>query len=207
MIVNVSPFRSESGFKSPGFLVTPTGDLILDGSLQASNLTIDSLSANEILIQGISVFDFEDSAVSLSSSVTQSSLTRFGIIEFLELQGDVDFRNIDGDQVLRIQNGQVLLTSTELGSIDNVVIGENAPADGYFENIEALNLTVSETVDSQQVNTIVVNAETVNTSVLTSTSIEADNVLINLQPTEINHATRKDYVDTTAAALAIALGA
>ncbi len=202
MIVNVSPFRSDSGFKSPGFLVTPTGDLILDGSLQASNLTIDSLSANEILIQGISVFDFEDSAVSLSSSVTQSSLTRFGIIEFLELQGDVDFRNIDGDQVLRIQNGQVFLTSTELGSIDNVVIGENTPADGYFENVEALNLTVSETVDSNQV-----NAETVNTSVLTSTSIEADNVLINLQPTEINHATRKDYVDTTAAALAIALGA
>ena len=202
MIVNVSPFRSESGFKSPGFLVTPTGDLILDGSLQASNLTIDSLSANEILIQGISVFDFEDSVVSLSSSVTQSSLTRFGIIEFLELQGDVDFRNIDGDQVLRIQNGQVFLTSIELGSIDNVVIGENTPADGYFENVEALNLTVSETVDSNQV-----NAETVNTSVLTSTSIEVDNVLINLQPTEINHATRKDYVDTTAAALAIALGA
>jgi hypothetical protein len=202
MIVNVSPFRSESGFKSPGFLVTPTGDLILDGSLQASNLTIDSLSANEILIQGISVFDFEDSVVSLSSSVTQSSLTRFGIIEFLELQGDVDFRNIDGDQVLRIQNGQVFLTSIELGSIDNVVIGENTPADGYFENVEALNLTVSETVDSQQV-----NAETVNTSVLASTSIEADTVLINLQPTEINHATRKDYVDTTATALAIALGA
>ena len=227
MIVNVSPFRSESGFKSPGFLVTPNGDLLLDGSLQADNLTIDLLSASEILIQGISVFDFSDSGVSLSQSVTQSFLTKLGTLEFLDLQGNLDIRSIENDQVLKIQNGKVRLTSITLGSIDNVVIGQTVSADGYFKNVEALNLTIEEVVESQQVNTIIlesetiiadiittntanidtINADIVNTNLLSSTVIETDTVSINLQPTEVNHATRKDYVDTTATALAIALGA
>lgn len=207
MTVTFSPLKSDAGFFSPGFLVTPDGTLILDGELQANSLNIESLSANEILIQGISVFDFEDSAVSLSASVTQSSLTRLGVLEFIALRGDLEFKDIEDNEILRIQNGQVVLSSVEVGSIDNIVIGLNTPADGFFENLEAVTVSVEETIESQQVTTVIVTAETIESSVLKSTSIEVDNVSINLQPTEINHATRKDYVDNRAAALSIALGA
>ena len=38
-------------------------------------------------------------------------------------------------------------------------------------------------------------------------NLNVDNIIINNAPTVDSHATRKDYVDTTATALAIALGA
>jgi hypothetical protein len=184
MTVVRSPLRSESGFVSPNFLVSDQGNLTafnlsLSGDISlAGDLTTDSnlnvtgnIISNSITINGVSLVVNVDDGIELNKEIKQSGLEKLGVLEILDVRGDVIIEGEDSSEVLTIRDGIVLITSQETGSLDNINIGLTTPAEAAF------------------------------------TEIEVDDVKINNTPTELFHATRKDYVDTTAAALAIALGA
>jgi hypothetical protein len=104
-----------------------------------------------------------------------------------------------------------------VGSMNGIEIGIKDPADAKFLSVETNELQVGPRPDSTSgLLTVVGNLNvtgngnistlTVENSI-TADDITADDITINNQPTEIYHATRKDYVDVRAIAFSIALGA
>ena len=75
MTVNISPLRSQAGFQSPGFLVSPTGDITIDGNFISSQLVVN----------GITILETEDSTVSLGTDIKNSSLTNLGVLNILDI--------------------------------------------------------------------------------------------------------------------------
>lgn len=202
MSVTNIPLRAETGFISPGFFVSPTGsietiNITASGNISVTqNLTttgnINSLNnitangninaggnlnvvgqvqAESIVLNGLTLIDTDSTTLGLNTDIKESGLTKLGILEILEVSGDSYLKNSNNLNILTIINGIVTITSQTKGNIDNIVIGNNMPVEGYFTELTGNNVTVSTT------------------------------------PTEPYHATRKDYVDTTIAALSIALGA
>jgi hypothetical protein len=186
MTVNYIPLESKSGFRSPGFLVNEQGDLTVDGNVQFnSQLNV----APDFTVNGVLVIDNSDSVVSLGSSIRNSNLSRLGTLEFLNIEGDL--RISEGSTpYFNIVNGHVEITSvTAVGSVNNVDIGLVSPGDGNFKS---LNVGPG---DSQ-------GELTVQGDIYTTGFVS-----IAAAPTEVSHATRKDYVDARISAFAIAFGA
>jgi hypothetical protein len=198
MSIKYLPLESKSGFKSPGFSVSETGDLtvegtvVFDGKLEA---------AENFTVGGIQVLDNTTSTVSLGESIVYSSLTRLGTLEFLEVGGD--FRVTDGFETLvDISNGQVTIVSTGLvGTLDNVDIGSNIPANGQFNQLVVGSNTNLGTL-SVNGNFVVAQNSQFDGEILVNGNISAGTV-----PTAPSHVTRKDYVDARISAFAIAFGA
>jgi len=89
------------------------------------------------------------------------------------------------------------MTSVQsVGSIDNFNIGETLPGTGAFTSI-----TVGPGAITAQGNLTVSGTSTMSSANITG------NISVSLAPTEINHVTRKDYVDARVSAFAIAFGA
>jgi len=198
MSIKYLPLESKSGFKSPGFSVSETGDLtvegtvVFDGKLEA---------AENFTVGGIQVLDNTTSTVSLGESIVYSSLTRLGTLEFLEVGGD--FRVTDGVETLvDVSNGQVTIVSTGLvGTLDNVDIGSNIPANGQFNQLVVGSNTNLGTL-SVNGNFVVSQNSQFDGEILVNGNISAGTV-----PTAPSHVTRKDYVDARISAFAIAFGA
>jgi hypothetical protein len=202
MTVIQSPLRSESGFESPNFLINNDGDLRAVNIIATNNITVEgnfnttgnisitgditavgnfttngdfitpnSVISNAIIIKGISVVDSVDTTFKFDDEITRSNLEKLGVLEVLDVVGNVNIKDSTNFDVISITNGIVNVVSKTIGSLNNINIGLTTPAEAAF------------------------------------TEIEVDDIKINNAPTELFHATRKDYVDTTAAALAIALGA
>lgn len=203
MTVNISPLRSQAGFQSPGFLVSPTGDITIEGNFISS----------QMIVNGITILETEDSTPSLGSDIKNSSLTNLGVLNVLEVRGDVSILDIADNSNISIIDGLVSITSVEKGSLDNIAIGQTTPVEAAFTDVAANNITVSTELtvsDTATIDTLVVTTATVDDLTVTSidaTSIASDAVEIADQPTQLNHATRKDYVDNRISALSIALGA
>jgi hypothetical protein len=187
MTVNISPLRSQAGFQSPGFLVSPTGDITIDGNFVSSQL----------IVNGITILETEDSTPSLGSDIKNSSLTNLGVLNILEVRGDVSIVDISDNTNISIVDGQITVSSVTKGSLDNIAIGQTSAAEAMFTDVDADNLTLTTTAI----------IPTLASTDITSTDISADDIEITNQPTELNHATRKDYVDNRISALSIALGA
>lgn len=197
MTVIKSPFRSELGFASPNFLVTESGNIVTSGNIaidgdfttagdikSEGSITIDgdvevngnlitpnNVVSNAIIVKGISVVDSVNNTFEFNEEITRSNLEKLGVLEVLDVIGNVNIKDSTNFDVITIANGIVNVVSKTTGNLDNINIGLTTPAEAVF------------------------------------TEIEVDDVKINNTPTELFHATRKDYVDTTATALAIALGA
>lgn len=202
MTVTISPLRSQAGFQSPGFLVGPTGDVTIDGNFVSSQL----------IVNGITVLETEDSTPSLGSNIKNSSLTNLGVLNILEVTGDVSITDIADNINISIVDGLVTINSTTKGALDNVAIGQLTAAEANFTDINADNLTLTTSLvtSSLDATTATVTTATVATGTVTTlitTDTSADNIEIADQPTQLNHATRKDYVDNRISALSIALGA
>lgn len=171
MTVEYSPLKSNYGFSSPGFVVDQTGNVTLDNHLVVEgNTTINGTLFAENVQFGnnetnFNIVENDDSTFSLAKEITNSHLTNLGVLEKLEVDGDV-YIGIASTSFITIDNGTVTINSSEVGSLDNIDIGQNTPADAAFTTATAVN-----------------------------------------QPTEIEHLTRKDYVDARVAAFSIAFGA
>lgn len=103
-----------------------------------------------------------------------------------------------------------------VGSMNGIEIGIKDPADAKFLTVETNELQVGPRPDSTSGQLTVVgnltvsgngSLSTLDVTTFTAEDITADDIIINNQPTQINHATRKDYVDVRAIAFSVALGA
>lgn len=186
MSVNYIPLESKSGFRSPGFFVNEQGDLTVDGEVQfTSQLNV----APNFTVNGVLVIDSSDSVVSLGDSIRNSNLTRLGTLEFLNIEGD--FRISEGSTpYFNVVNGHVEITSVSaVGTINNMDIGLYQPGDGNFKS---LNVGPGDSLGEL----------TVQGNIFSTGDVD-----IASAPTQVSHATRKDYVDSRIAAFAIAFGA
>lgn len=214
MAATFNPFKSDHGFESPGFVVSPTGNVTISGELNIPN----EISAQQIFIQGIPLLENIDSTVSLANEIKNSQLTGLGVLEKLEVDGDV-YIGVSSTNFITIDNGTIVVTSSETGSLDNMEVGLNTPADAAFLNVDIGNLSDNKTLSLYGTANIngTANITTGTVTTLTSTTgtidnlsteeITADDVTINNVPVELNHATRKDYVDNRITAFSIAFGA
>lgn len=198
MSIKYTPLESKSGFRSPGFFVNEVGDLTVDGNvLFNQQLNV----APDFTVNGILVIDASDSVPSLGSTIRNSNLSRLGILEKLDVDGD--FTVAQGSTpYVSIVNGHVEIKSVAaVGSINNIDIGLTDPGDGNFKsvNIGPGDSTGELTVQGH----VGVTADIV---VGGDVTVSGD-VLLTNSPTEINQATRKDYVDSRVTAFAIAFGA
>jgi hypothetical protein len=201
MTIKYIPFESRTGFKSPGFEVTPLGDITAN-SLKIS--ITQELDVPSLKIAGIDIINNDDSSFSLGDSIINSSLQRLGTLEYLNIEGDLMMTKGSSWTVSVVDGKITLLSGPEVGTLDNIDIGSTAPALGTFTDVVSDTL-LTDTLDVTGVSTL--NSLYVNYDVLVVGTLEVTDITINNQPTEIYHATRKDYVDNTASAFAIAFGA
>ena len=235
MSATFKPLRSTHGFQSPGFLVSPTGKItISSGETQVFNDRVDINSdlyvSDQIYINNVPLLDLTDPLVNkLNSAITESSLTRLDVLQELNVNGDINIEDEVGNINISIVTGEISITSTTLGSINNIAIGLTTPADATF-NVVTINNTLSvsndvtfitsingptgniTTVNSTTGNITTVNSTTGNITTVNATDVNTDNVTvdditINNTPVELFHATRKDYVDNRITAFSIAFGA
>ena len=158
MTVEYSPLKSNYGFSSPGFNVNELGNVNLANNIVVSgDATINGtlLASNINFNNGITLFEDDDSTISLSTSITNSHLKNLGVLEKLEVDGDV-YLGIASTNFIRIDNGTVVIDSLQTGSMDNIEIGVNTPADAAFLDAAATNqptlanhLTRKDYVDSK----------------------------------------------------------
>jgi hypothetical protein len=194
MSIKYVPFESQSGFRSPGFIVDESGNVTVK-TLEVGGQGQESiLRADQIFVKNIQLLEAgfdESSLVALGSQIIGSSLTRLGTLEFLNIDGDLRIAQ-GSSPYFSVVNGHVEIESfAEVGRIDNIAIGAEQPASGNFTtvNVGPGNLTV------QGIATI---SNDINVG---------GNVSISNAPLLNSHATRKDYVDARISAFAIAFGA
>ena len=182
MSASFKPLRSTHGFQSPGFLVSPTGQLtIASGSTLELNDRVDINDSlyvsDQIYINDIPLLDLSDPLVNkLSPLITESYLTRLDTLQELFVQGDVFIQDGQGNANINITNGTVLISSVLEGFIDNITIGVTTPANGYFNFLSVNNvLTVDDTAFfnaeffSPLGNVVTLNSDTGNITTINST--------------------------------------
>lgn len=196
MTIRYIPFESRTGFKSPGFEVTPVGDIVAK-----SINVVEDIDVTSIKINGIDILNTVDSSISLGDDIVNSSLTRVGTLEYLNIEGDVNISQ-GSSGIVSIVNGKIIITSgPETGEIDNINIGQTTPALGTFTDITVNDtVTVGGQLDAND------NVNVSGTLSVTGTADFSDIEITN-QPTLPSHATRKDYVDAKISAFSIAFGA
>jgi len=198
MTVSYIPFESKSGFKSPGFYVNEVGDLRVNGAvLFTSQLDV----APTFTVNGVLIIDNTDSVVSLGDQIKHSSLTQLGVLDGLEIDGDFTIAQ-GSSPYIQIVNGVVTINSVAaVGTIDNIDIGLKDPGDANFKSVN-IGPGDSSGELSVQGNVSVTQNVDVTGSIDVLGSVNLSEI-----PTQPNHATRKDYVDSRISAFAIAFGA
>ena len=191
MTVQQKQFRSEFGFRSPEFLVDDSGNLT------AGSLTTANLNSTTISIAGAPIIESNR----ITENITNSSLETLGILQSLTVNGDVLLRKNNITR-LSVINGRVIVNSLTTGSIDNIDIGQTTSG-----KVNTYQLNV---VDRNGVNGEFV-ADGANISfdaaTITGTVTYVENISVNAAPTSGLHLARKDYVDNSVIAFAVAFGA
>jgi hypothetical protein len=229
-VIQENRFVSEYGFETTGFTVN-------DGTLTVTNLDVDVLTTDRLtigpylsVINGlVTITSKTETPGSLNNivigNVTPKDATFVDVVlTNLDLLGDLNV-NSENSVVSLTPTGlssSVIINPIGLGSIDNMTIGQTTPRTGNFTTlttpsgtITALNSTTGTvtTLNSTTGTVTTLNSTTGTITNLTVTndltvdSITANEITINNAPSGPTKATRKDYVDATATALAIALGA
>lgn len=191
MSISYLPFESKSGFRSPNFTVDQDGNVVVSSLTVNSPTGENEIRADAIYVKGIQILEGsldESTLVALGNNITASSLTRLGTLEFLDIDGDL--RISEGSTpYFNVVNGHIEMTSFgAVGTIDNIAIGTETPAQAFFTTLTADDLIVTDT------------------AALNSLSVTT-NITVSNAPTAVGHVTRKDYVDSRISAFAIAFGA
>jgi hypothetical protein len=105
MTVKYIPLESKSGFKSPGFLVTP------DGRIEAASLTLfEALEVPSILVSGVELISGGDSTISLSDGIRHSYLEKLGTLQYLNIDGDFTVSQ-SSTPYISVINGEIRITN------------------------------------------------------------------------------------------------
>lgn len=191
MTVQQKQFRSEFGFRSPNFLVDA------EGNLTADTLTTANLNSTTVSISGATVLESNR----LTENIVNSSLETLGTLQSLTVNGDVTLRKNNITR-LSIVDGRVVINSLTTGSIDNIDLGQTTPGkiDTYQLNVVERNGVSGEFVaDGANIS--------FDAATIAGTVTYIDNISVNALPTSGVHLARKDYVDNSVIAFAVAFGA
>ena len=177
-------FQAQNGFESPNFTVDATG-----------RLTTPVINVQSILLNGTPFVAYvppeeqpgDDTGVQVTNS-----------FESLAVTGGIFKVNYLTNTTLSVIDCRVALNSYGPipGTVDNVDIGYNTPG-----QVMAYTIDMTTAPDSTASN-INLNGANLNGDVNI-----VNNVVLQNDPTQTTHATRKGYVDATATALAVAFGA
>jgi len=191
MTVQQKQFRSEFGFRSPKFSVDAGGNLTAD------TLTTSNINSTTVSISGATVLESNR----ITENIVNSSLETLGILESLTVNGDVVLRKNNITR-LSILNGRVVINSLTTGTVDNVDLGQVTPGK---VNTYQLNVVERNGVSGEFV------ADGANISfdaaTIAGTVTYTDNISVSVPPTSGVHLARKDYVDNSVIAFAVAFGA
>jgi hypothetical protein len=228
-VTYIKKFKSDSGFRTTGFSVA-------DGLLQVNNLDTDSFVTNSLEIGGESpVFSVIDGVATINSIAgIPGSINNINIGTITPASAVITNLSVTSSLVANttgnisiIPSGTVTINPGLTGVIDNTIIGSTDPKAANFTTAFAISLSSTTgtitTLNSTTGTVTTLNSTTGNITDINSTTVTATNVTINNSltvdnvtaneitinnaPSGPDKATRKDYVDATAAALAIALGA
>jgi hypothetical protein len=120
MTVTYTPFQSQSGFSSPGFVVG------LNGAITATAIDINSLK-----FAGVELIN----ATSLGNTIVTSNLTTVGTLTRLTVNSTTP--------VTITSTGAIVLSPGTLGTINNMSIGATTPSTGAFTTLTAPNITTT----------------------------------------------------------------
>jgi hypothetical protein len=191
MTVQQKQFRSEFGFRSPKFSVDA------DGNLTADTLTTANVNSTTVSISGATVLESNR----ITENIVNSSLETLGILESLTVNGDVLLRKNNITR-LSIVNGRVVISSLTTGAVDNVDLGQISPGK---VNTYQLNVVERNGVNGE----FVANGANISfdAATIAGTVTYTDNISVSVPPTSGVHLARKDYVDNSVIAFAVAFGA
>ncbi len=191
MSIRYIPFESKSGFRSPNFSVDENGNVVVSSLTVNAPTGENEIRADAIYIKGIQLLEGstdESTLIALGNNITASSLTRVGTLEYLNIDGDLRISQ-GSTPYFNVVDGHIEMTSFgNVGTIDNVAIGTETRASGFFTTTTTNDLVVE---DQATLNTLSVTT----------------NITVTNAPTAVGHVTRKDYVDSRISAFAIAFGA
>lgn len=218
MPVTQAPFESKFGFNSPNFSVDQDGNVVVSSLVIAPQSGEQGiLNVDNIRVKGVQLIEGgESSTISLGDQITQSNLETLGTLQFLNIDGD--FTISEGSTpYFSVLDGVVNIeSSSNIGRIDNMEIGLSTPRAASFSSVNigpgdsagelSVQGNIIGTADFELDNNARIEgymrSGSVETELLTS-----DNISINNLPTDISHATRKDYVDSRVIAFSVAFGA
>lgn len=180
-------FQSQNGFESPNFTVDANG-----------RITAPVLNVQQILLNGENFVQYvpPDEGDGEGGGGDPNEPTITNSFETLAVTGGTLRVTYQGSPSLRVVNGVVKVSSIGLGTIDNVDIGYETPG-----QIQVYTIDMTNAPDSTASNINLNNAN------FNGDLNVVDQVVLNNDPTQATHATRKGYVDATATALAVAFGA
>ena len=183
MTVGQKKLTSEFGFKSLGFNVDENGNL----------------TANSIAI-GNYGSPFSSDLTTLSNTIKNSSLETLGTLSQLQVNGDVYLRS-SGVSRLSVVAGRVVINSLTRGIVDNVDIGGLAPGNVTAYQVSLVSNGVTPgglNADNAEISVAGANVNGIATFV--------DGLFVPV-PTSASEPARKDYVDNSVVAFAVAFGA
>lgn len=188
---------------APDTLFYGDGDSDPVGLISVEDPTFTGIgSFSAILNTGDLISNGQDAEISLSPIGTYSSVVinpaGGGFISNLDINaksfrtlGQTTLTPVNADVVVSPQGSGVLTVSpTNLGTVDNVDIGQTTARKGTFSQLETSQGTLNNTT---------IGATVPATGAFSSATVAS-------APTEANDVTTKNYVDSTSTVLAIALG-
>jgi len=234
-VVN-NPLKSLYGFQSPSFSVNAAGNLVAN-NITTNNITANSISVididstgtstltnllvtgstelqNTLAVDGDSIFN---STVSITDSTAATSLVAAALIVTggVAIQSNLRVNSdINIGQNLLAQNNVQANNSLVSNSITTVDDGSTL-SDLTIEPLgDVIFRTASQSVEVGRIDATGSNLPVQNTTInnttigltVASTAAFVSGTVVNT-PTNAANITRKDYVDRTAVAFAVALGA
>lgn len=218
MTISQKYLRSETGFESPGFVVDTGGNINFVGSLRSNGQTLltptalasgivnSSLTSvgtlTGLTVQGNTSISNGTVTISSNGSLSISSVLP-GSINNVNIgavtPGTATFTNLTVTGTLNITETFLKPAPVVTGTLDNYNIGLTTRGSGAFTALSAnLSVTLAPTVLGT-INNVSIGQSTASTGRFT-------NVSVANAPTELTHATTKQYVDNKISAFAIALG-
>lgn len=201
MPVVYKQLSSRYGFVSPGFAVDSSGNIDIAGDLTYNGdpvITNGLVSAGSGDLVASQIVTINASPTgSIDNIVIGGSTPRAGT--FTTLTATTSVTLSPSGTVTISPSGALTISPTIAGSMNNVNIGATTRGTGSFTTLNVNTGLTLEPTSTGAINNVNIGASTPGTGKFTSSTITT-------APTAVDHATRKDYVDTKIAAFSIALG-
>lgn len=188
---------------APDFIFYGDGDGTPFGSIRVDDPTFTGIgSFSAILNTGDLISNGQDAEISLQPTGTYSTVSinpqGGGFISNMDINaksittlGQTTLTPVNADVVISPQGSGLLSVSPiNLGTVDNVDIGQTTARKGTFSRLESSQGVLNNTT---------IGADVPSTGAFTSATVES-------APSDANDVTTKTYVDNTSTVLAIALG-